>query len=110
MIQLLSKIVEIHGRRDFTKEQMQAFQEKQLRRLLHFAFHNSHFYRQLYLGRGITEDMLDTIKLSELPLVSKELLMEHFDDVVTDKSLKKKDLQVWIEENPDTRNLYKMNL
>jgi len=59
-------------------------QKEALRNLVSHALEHSPFYGKLYRSRGVGPDS----KLGDLPPVSKTLLMEHFDEVVTDRRLK----------------------
>ena len=51
--------------------------------LLHFAFDNSHFYRDLYSASGITRsDLADPDVFESLPIVEKGDLRTNVDDIV----------------------------
>ena len=67
---------------------------------------HSTFYREYYQSHGITKKALSTIALTDLPFTTKELLMEHFDDVVTDKKLNKEKLQEFIKKEQNVNKLY----
>jgi phenylacetate-coenzyme A ligase PaaK-like adenylate-forming protein len=64
-----------------------ARQQERLSELVRFARANSRFYAEKY--RGLPETVTD---VSILPPVTKAELMEHFDDVVTDPSVRKEDV------------------
>jgi phenylacetate-CoA ligase len=88
--------------RQGTPAEISHIQEKRLRRLLRTAVTKSPFYRNLYRGINI-----ETCQLTDLPVVDKKTMMENFDDVVTDSSLKKEQIIRWIE---DKRNFGRMYL
>jgi phenylacetate-CoA ligase len=69
--------------------------------LLSHAWRKSRFYRDLYSAAGITERDLAAVHLGDLPLIDKKLLMENFDQAVTDPRLRKSDLERWIGEVGD---------
>ena len=69
--------------------------------LLRHAWHHSPFYRDLYSASGIEERDLDSIRPEDLPTVDKRLLMEHWDQVVTDCRLGKDALFRWVEQVTD---------
>jgi phenylacetate-coenzyme A ligase PaaK-like adenylate-forming protein len=70
-----------------TPEMIAARQQERLSELVSFARANSRFYAEKY--RGLPETITD---VRILPPVTKVELMEHFDDVVTDPSVRKEDV------------------
>lgn len=63
-------------------------QEQKLRPLLQHAAENSAFYRALYDGID-----LQHVPLEELPTVTKPIIQENFDDVVTDPRLTSQEVE-----------------
>jgi putative adenylate-forming enzyme len=63
-----------------------AYQERQLRALRDDAYARSPFYQQFHRG-------LERAPLGELPVLTKSMLMERFDDLVTDRSLHLADIR-----------------
>jgi len=76
-----------------TPEMLEARQQERLSELVKFARENSRFYAEKY--RGLPETITD---VSLLPPVTKVELMEHFDDVVTDPSVRKADVMKYISD------------
>ena len=70
-----------------TPEMLEARQKERLNELVKFARANSRFYAEKY--HGLPETITDA---SLLPPVTKVELMEHFDAVVTDSSVRKEDV------------------
>jgi len=70
-----------------------ARQQKRLNELVMFARANSRFYAGKY--RSLPEIITD---VRQLPPVTKVELMEHFDDVVTDPSVRKEDVCKYISD------------
>ncbi|MFH1426861.1 MAG: AMP-binding protein [Candidatus Kerfeldbacteria bacterium] len=103
---LVQEIRRGRKRLSYTQDELAACQEKRFRELLLHAWDNSPFYRDYYSGRGVHEADLSDVQLTDLPAVSKELLMEHFDDVVTDPALHKKSIEEWIQLVKDPRQFY----
>jgi amino acid adenylation domain-containing protein len=85
------------------RESVQQYQHQQLQSILTYAWHHSAFYRELYQRYGIQERDLPDVTLQNLPFVSKSTIQEHFDDVVTDPRLRKRDLTQWLQTHPDPR-------
>jgi phenylacetate-CoA ligase len=67
-----------------TPEKLAARQRERLSELVRFARVNSRFYAEKY--RGLPETITD---VRMLPPVTKVELMDHFDDVITDPSVRK---------------------
>ena len=72
---------------------LQSIQQKKLRRLLHYAWDSSPYYRETFERAGITEEKLDTTPLSDFPAIDKAALLENFDRLVTVPDLKQAELR-----------------
>jgi phenylacetate-coenzyme A ligase PaaK-like adenylate-forming protein len=68
-------------------------QQKRLCELVAFARANSRFYAEKYCG---LPDVITDVR--QLPPVTKVELMEHFDDVITDPSIRKADILKYIAD------------
>ena len=71
---------------------LEAHQQRSLHQLRRFAAARSPFYCRFHEG-------LENRPLSELPILTKATLMENFDDVVTDRSLRLDDLEAHLRQN-----------
>lgn len=85
-IALLSLLRRLRRSDKWTREQLQAHQAGRCRELRDYAFANSPFYRRFHQG-------LADRPLHELPVLTKELLMENFDDLVTDRAVRLKQVE-----------------
>jgi phenylacetate-CoA ligase len=85
---------ELRPRESWSRGQILQFQATAVRKLLRFSVQSSPFYRRLYKGLD-----LERVPLAELPPVNKKLLMNNFDEVVTDPCLKLKDLHRFLKED-----------
>ena len=74
-------------------EKMRSLQDGKLRKLLRFAWEHSAYYRAAFEKAGITEEQLDTLPLSCFPTIDKQMLLEHFDELVTVPDLKQENLR-----------------
>ncbi len=81
-------------------------QRRDFQRLLEYVWNNSPFYRDYYNSHGLRKDDLGEISVADLPILSKRTLMENFDEAVTDPRLQKSQLERWIREVRDLRDLY----
>lgn len=73
-------------RERWVRPQLLAHQGRALRRLREFAHERSPFYRRFHKG-------YENRPLSELPVLTKAAMMEHFDEFVTDRALHLTDLE-----------------
>ena len=73
------------------------------RELLAGVWKNSDFYREYYSSHGIREQDIPELPVEHLPFVSKRLLMENFDRMVTDARLKINELERWLDAARDPR-------
>lgn len=63
--------------------EISALQDKKLRRLLHYAYENSSYYRNSFERAGITAETIDSTPLSAFPVIDKSVLMSQFEEIVT---------------------------
>lgn len=83
-------------------EYVKRVQNRRFRKMLRYAISKSSFYRELYRGIDIK-----SCKVEDLPVITKQMMMDNFDDFVTDKRLKRAELRKWLS---DKNNLGKMYL
>jgi phenylacetate-CoA ligase len=90
-----------------TKEQIKKLQNKKLRKLLMYAYENSKYYRRTFEEAGITGEQILTLPISAFPTIDKDLLMEHFDDLVTNNDLKQNDIRRFDEKETIDQKKFK---
>jgi phenylacetate-coenzyme A ligase PaaK-like adenylate-forming protein len=78
-------------------------------KLLQYVWNQSNFYHEYYSSYGIKERDLANVTVRDLPLVTKNTLMENFDAVVTDSRLRKTVLEKWLQNNHDPRQNFHDN-
>ncbi|MDP3970122.1 MAG: hypothetical protein Q8P90_00310 [bacterium] len=105
-LSLIKDIIKLRKRANYTRQQILQIQEESFRELITHAWNYSKFYKELYSSHGIKKQDLKEVAITDLPLISKELLMDNFDDVVTDTRLKKSELEKWIETHNDPTERY----
>ncbi|HXG12825.1 MAG TPA: hypothetical protein VNK04_23915 [Gemmataceae bacterium] len=74
-------------------EHIQALQQRRLRRLIAWAKAHSPFHAERL--RGVDPDRFE---LRRLPIMTKAEMMEHFDRLLTDRSLKREELEAFISD------------
>jgi phenylacetate-CoA ligase len=83
---ILAKRRQLRQHDYWTREQLETYQAKSLQELRTFAYARSRFYQQFHKG-------LEHQPLTALPVLTKAMLMEQFDDLVTDPSIHLKDVE-----------------
>lgn len=105
MIRLLHTLEQLRKHERWSRPQLDACQAEQLRRQRANAYAHSPFYRQFHKG-------LEDRPLHELPVLTKAMLMEHFDKLVTDRTLRLADVRAYAaqgEAGKRYRNRYWVN-
>ena len=99
---ILSKI-----RKNYSRKIILKLQEKKMRKQLLYAFENSSFYYDLYTSNGISRDDLYSIDLDKIPTVDKEMIMDHFDEVVTVNDITKDEILEFLDKSTNPDDLFK---
>jgi acyl-coenzyme A synthetase/AMP-(fatty) acid ligase/acyl carrier protein len=80
--------------------------EGRFHKLLVYAWNHSPFYRQLYVEKGLRLEDLSQVELADLPVETKQQLVDNFDQIVTDQRLRRADLEDWSSRDPRSYSLY----
>ncbi len=80
MLNLLHMLEQLRRHEYWTRPQLEAYQQESLQRLREHAYVRSPFYQRFHKG-------WENRPLSDLPVLTKSLMMENFDDLVTDRSI-----------------------
>jgi len=90
---LLGKVLErrreLEQSNSWTHEQLVAHQRAAVAELRRFAMERSPFYARFHRG-------MEGRQLDELPVVTKRIMMESFDDLVTDRSVRLADVEAFL--------------
>lgn len=81
MWNLLSELEQLRQHDRWTRSQLEAHQAEALHCLRAYGYALSPFYQKFHRG-------LEGRPLSALPVLTKAMLMEHFDDLVTDRTIR----------------------
>lgn len=81
---------ELRSHDRWSRDRLIGHQTRSLQELRRFAVANSPFYRDLHAGLG-------DAPLEDLPVVTKQMLMEHFDDFVTDRAIRLVDVEDYLD-------------
>jgi putative adenylate-forming enzyme len=75
----------------WSRRQLEDYQARALQACREYAYTHSPFYKQFH--RGLTDR-----PLQELPVLTKAMLMEHFDELVTDRSIRLEDVRQFMAD------------
>lgn len=89
----------------FSREELLKYRLQKLRNLVEYVIKNSPFYKDFYAQAGIHLKDVPDIQVTDLPITNKQLLQDHFDDVVTNRNLKYRDISDHIAHGKP-ENLY----
>lgn len=96
-IRLLWDLYQLKKNVTQNEEQIRILQEKKMRKLVRYAYQHSAYYHRTFAEAGISEENIDQIPLKQFPVIDKELLMRHFDELVTDREVKQEKLRKFDE-------------
>lgn len=98
-IGVLLKLRRFRRQEHWTREELDAYQVKALHQLREYVYAHSRFYQQFH--RGLTDH-----PLHDLPVLTKSMLMEHYDDLVTDPAIHLDAVRKYLAQaQPDDRFL-----
>ena len=80
VLKLFHTLEELRKHERWTRSQLEQYQDMALTQLRNYAYERSPFYQRFHKG-------LMGRPLTELPVLTKAMLMESFDDLVTDRTL-----------------------
>ncbi len=91
MLKLLHTLEQLRKHEKWTRQQLESYQSEALRNLRQYAYERSPFYQKFH--QGLTER-----PLHELPVLTKAMMMEHFDEFVTDQMLHLEEIRAYASQ------------
>ncbi len=88
-LRLLADLRRLRERDHWTREQLAAHQANALRSLREHAYAHSPFYQRFH--KGLTDR-----PLQELPVLTKAMLMDGFDELVTDRTIRREEVEAHV--------------
>ena len=86
----IAKKLDFLKRAQFWSSEEKIYQDESLRKLIHHSYHTVPYYRKIFKERGIVpEDIRSTEDLLKLPVISKETIINNFNDFVSSKNKKR---------------------
>ncbi len=106
-INVALKILALIKTERLSVRQLQNLQSNRLKNILRHVLKYSRFYQGYYKEHGITIKDIEDISVKDLPPISKELMMDHYDDLVCDRFLKRKNLEEFLSRSKEPREKYR---
>lgn len=88
-------------------EEISALQAEKLKRLLHYAYEHSPYYRNSFECAGITAEKIDSTPLSCFPAIDKSVLMSQFEEIVTAAGLTQEEIRRFDEQEVGSKKLFR---
>src|SRR5512133_2866794 len=105
MLKLFNTLNQLRKHEQWTRQQLENFQAESLRELRQYAYARSPFYQKFHQG-------LFDRPLNELPVLTKAMMMEHFDELVTDRAIHLEEVRAYAAQGEAGRpyqNHYRVN-
>src|SRR6266704_6542491 len=91
VLSVLAEMWRYRQRDHWTRQQLESYQADALRGLRDYAYTHSPFYQRFHQG-------LTDAPLQELPVLTKATLMEHFDELVTDRAIRLEEVKTHMRD------------
>lgn len=83
-----------------------SLQMKKLKKLLHYAYEHSAYYRNSFERAGITTEMIDSTPLSAFPIMDKSVLMSQFEEIITVPGITQEEIRSFDERETTGKKLF----
>jgi len=87
--------------------EISALQAEKLKRLLHYAYEHSPYYRNSFERAGITAEKIDSTPLCCFPAIDKSVLMSRFEEIVTAAGLTQEEIRKFDEREAGSKKLFR---
>lgn len=87
--------------------QIKKLQQKKLCKMLKYAYDHSEYYRQTFQASGITDKNIDRTPLENFPTIDKQILLSHFDKIITVSDITQEELLRFDESTEKDRRAFK---
>jgi phenylacetate-CoA ligase len=105
-VNVLLKMLALKKTERLSLQQLQNLQTKRFKKLLRHVLQYSRFYQWYYKQHDINTDNIENISVTDLPPISKEMMMDNYDDFVCDRFLKRKNIDEFLSRSAKPREKY----
>ena len=106
-LNLLWNLYQLKKNTVMSRRELKKLQEKKLRELLIYAYDHSKYYHRVFEESGITRKQISIMPLSAFPVLDKQKLMVHFDELVTVSDLKQEELRRFDAQESTDKKTFK---
>jgi len=106
-LDLLQKIVMVKRSEQWERETIERIQRERFEALLYHVMEHSLFYRLYYREHGIVKSDIPDLKIEDLPLIDKQIMMTHYNEFVCDTNLKQNELEAFLADPRNRGKKYK---
>lgn len=107
LAKLLSAAISVRKAESLDAQQISDLQGLRFRKILKHAYQHSKFYQTFYHDHGISAADIEQIGVEDLPIIDKSIMMDNYDDFVTDSSLKREQIERFIDSAVGPQAWYK---
>jgi phenylacetate-coenzyme A ligase PaaK-like adenylate-forming protein len=100
---MITKRIELGRNQKLSREQFEAKRIQKFRKLVRYAYGNSPFYRSQVELKGIS---LDSCVPTDFPPLTKQEVIAHFDQIVTDSRITKEGVTNFLKVSKDPDELF----
>ena len=108
-ITLLTQLNKFRNDSKLTAQKVQELSRQRFTALLEKTYHASAFYRDLYSSHGIKPKHLKDVTPIDLPIVSRTMVLDNFDDLLTDPSITRKSVDEFLLNDTNPHNRFRGN-
>jgi phenylacetate-CoA ligase len=108
-ITLLKHLLKFRNDSKLNAQKVQELSRQRFTSLLEKTYHTSRFYRDLYSSHGIKPNDLKDVTPEDLPVISKAMVMDNFDSLLTDPSITRKSVEEFLSNDTNPRNRFRNN-
>lgn len=107
ILKILREVRRIKKNMKLSREEVLQMQQEKLHNLIEHALKNSKFYREYYEKHGINLENYKEISFEKYPTITKDMIMENFDDILCTGDVCKRDLEKFIGDKKNLGKKYK---
>lgn len=90
-----------------TPAEISSLQAEKLKRLLHYAYEHSAYYRNSFERAGITAERIDSTPLSAFPTIDKSVFLSRFEEIITVPDMTQEEIRNFDEQETSSKKLFR---
>lgn len=90
-----------------TPAEISSLQAEKLKRLLHYAYEHSAYYRNSFECAGITAERIDSTPLSAFSTIDKSVFLSRFEEIITVPDMTQEEIRNFDEQETSSKKLFR---